>query len=87
MVMVDFKALHLMLVVLLKSASIAAKDIISPIDPFSRMITSSTKSIWVRVHSSVILIPCSRPDCFSFMISRLSASIMRRKRRGERGQP
>ena len=87
MVMVDFKALHIMSVVVLKSASTTEKDSISPIDPLSRMRTSATNSRSVRVRPSTILIPCSRPNCFSCMISRLNASIMRRKRRGERGQP
>ena len=43
-VMVDFKALHFIPVVVLKSASTVGKESMSPIEPLSRMRTSSTKS-------------------------------------------
>jgi len=59
----------------------------SPMLPLRKINTSSTKSKCVRMHLSVILIPCSLPILCSSLISLLSPSMIRKNNKGDRGYP
>ena len=70
-----------------KVSNITLKAIHSSQVPNPYRITSSTKRRWVRESWCEILIPLIRPCLRASSIRRLSPSITRMNKRGERGHP
>ena len=59
----------------------------SPMPLLRKINTSYTKSRWVRMHLSLILIPCSLPVLCYSIISLLRPSIMSKNKSGDRWHP
>jgi hypothetical protein len=85
--MLDFCALILIPVAVLKRHSPSERMSASRIEPSQKISISSTKSKWVRVSPFKILIPVNLPPNFAPSRKRLSPSATRRKSKGERGHP